>query len=472
MPFTSIHFLFIFLPVVLFLFYVLPHRHWRNAVLVISSLIFFAWADPTHLPVLIVSVLINYSFGLVIGLFLKKSKTLTSRVFMWMAVIVNLLILSFYKYLGFFGEFIQTLPQIQIEINDQVLPLGISYFTFSGISYIIDIYQDVEKAEKNILRFSSYLIMFPKLLQGPITRFKELKNELLNPRFISEDVMQGVRRFIIGLAKKVILADSLSIAANKVFDADLTHIGASVAWYGLIAYTLEIYFDFSGYTDMAIGLGRIFGFKLPENFNFPYISRSITDFWRRWHLSLTSWFRNYLFIPLEFARKKEKHLRQQSNILIVFLLTGLWHGASLNFVLWGGYFGLILAIEASGFGKILKKVPKFIQHFYALILIMIGWIFFRITDIGEWGLFLKALFGANGWMDTVTLRTLNIVFYFPIFILAIVLSTPIFKTLEEKIALRAGIIRVLADIILIGIFIVVVGYILSNGYTSFMYAQF
>ena len=391
---------------------------------------------------------------------------------MWMAVIVNLLILSFYKYLGFFGEFIQTLPQIQIEINDQVLPLGISYFTFSGISYIIDIYQDVEKAEKNILRFSSYLIMFPKLLQGPITRFKELKNELLNPRFISEDVMQGVRRFIIGLAKKVILADSLSIAANKVFDADLTHIGASVAWYGLIAYTLEIYFDFSGYTDMAIGLGRIFGFKLPENFNFPYISRSITDFWRRWHLSLTSWFRNYLFIPLEFARKKEKHLRQQSNILIVFLLTGLWHGASLNFVLWGGYFGLILAIEASGFGKILKKVPKFIQHFYALILIMIGWIFFRITDIGEWGLFLKALFGANGWMDTVTLRTLNIVFYFPIFILAIVLSTPIFKTLEEKIALRAGIIRVLADIILIGIFIVVVGYILSNGYTSFMYAQF
>lgn len=391
---------------------------------------------------------------------------------MWMAVIVNLLILSFYKYLGFFGEFIQTLPQIQIEINDQVLPLGISYFTFSGISYIIDIYQDVEKAEKNILRFSSYLIMFPKLLQGPITRFKELKNELLNPRFISEDVMQGVRRFIIGLAKKVILADSLSIAANKVFDADLTHIGASVAWYGLIAYTLEIYFDFSGYTDMAIGLGRIFGFKLPENFNFPYISRSITDFWRRWHLSLTSWFRNYLFIPLEFARKKEKHLRQQSNILIVFLLTGLWHGASLNFVLWGGYFGLILAIEASGFGKILKKVPKFIQHFYALILIMIGWIFFRITDIGEWGLFLKALFGANGWMDTVTLRTLNIVFYFPIIILAIVLSTPIFKTLEEKIALRAGIIRVLADIILIGIFIVVVGYILSNGYTSFMYAQF
>ena len=391
---------------------------------------------------------------------------------MWMAVIVNILILCFYKYLGFFGEFIQTLTQIQIEINDQVLPLGISYFTFSGISYIIDIYQDVEKAEKNILRFSSYLIMFPKLLQGPITRFKELKNELLNPQFISEDVMQGVRRFIIGLTKKVILADSLSIAANKVFDADLTHIGASVAWYGLIAYTLEIYFDFSGYTDMAIGLGRIFGFKLPENFNFPYISRSITDFWRRWHLSLTSWFRNYLFIPLEFARKKEKHLRQQSNILIVFLLTGLWHGASLNFVLWGGYFGLILAIEASGFGKILKKVPKFIQHFYALILIMIGWIFFRITDIGEWGLFLKALFGANGWMDTVTLRTLNIVFYFPIIILAIVLSTPIFKTLEEKIALRAGIIRVLADIILIGIFIVVVGYILSNGYTSFMYAQF
>jgi alginate O-acetyltransferase complex protein AlgI len=472
MPFASIHFLFIFFPIVLLLFYILPYRKWRNIVLVLASLFFLGWADPTHLPIIVASVLINYVYGFLIGLFQDKNETFASRIHMWIAVLINLLILCLYKYLGFIDENIQALIQIPLNIKAQILPLGISYFTFSGISYILDVYNGVEKAEKNVFRFSAYMIMFPKLLQGPITRLGQVKNELLNPHFITEEVMQGVRRFVVGLAKKVILADSLAIVANKVFDADLFRISAGVAWYGLIAYTLQIYFDFSGYTDMAIGLGRIFGFKLPENFNYPYISLSITDFWRRWHMSLTNWFRTYLFIPLEFMRKKEKGFRQQSNILIVFLLTGLWHGASWNFVIWGGYFGLILAIEASGFGKFLKKSPRFMQHIYSLALVMLGWIFFRLTSIQNWGLFIRALFGANGWTGASTLRTLNILFYIPIVILALLFCLPLVSKMENKILIKFGFMRVFVDIVYLGLFVLAISYLLSNGFTSFLYAQF
>jgi alginate O-acetyltransferase complex protein AlgI len=472
MPFASIHFVFLFLPITLFLYYVIPNRYWKNFILVYASFFFFAWSDPTHIPLLFASILINYLFGLLIDLFTGKNHSLASRITMWIAVIINILILGFYKYLGFFGDNIQALFKIELDIKTQVLPLGISYFTFSGISYILDIFRGVEKAEKNILRFTSFLVMFPKLLQGPITRFGQVKNELLNPHFVMDDVLQGVRRFIMGLAKKVIIADSLAIAANKVFDGSLSKIGADVAWFGLIAYTLQIYFDFAGYTDMAVGLGMIFGFKLPENFNFPYISRSISEFWRRWHMSLTAWFRTYLFIPLEFARKKEKFLRQQSNILIVFLFTGLWHGASWNFVIWGGYFGLILAVEASGFGKILKKAPRFVQHFYSIALIMLGWIFFRLTDIKDWGPFFKALFGGNGWTGLENLRSYRILYYIPIVILAIVFSTSLLHTLETKLQLKSGVARIIMDVVYLAVFGLVICYMLSNGFSSFLYAQF
>lgn len=472
MSFASIYFLFLFLPAVLLSFYILPYRNWRNTIIAFASLGFFGWVDPTHLPVLIASVLINYFCGILIGHYLDNNRAAASRYYMIVAVIINIIILCFYKYLGFFGKNIQALTGIPLNIKEQALPLGISYFTFSGISYILDIYLGVEKAEKNILRFSSYIIMFPKLLQGPITRFKEVKNELLNFHFVVEDVMQSVRRFIIGLAKKVILADSLAIAANKVFETNFAEIGASVAWFGLIAYTLQIYFDFSGYTDMAIGLGGIFGIKLPENFNYPYISRSITDFWRRWHMSLTSWFRNYVFIPLEFARKKDRILRQQSDIMIVFLLTGLWHGASWNFVIWGGYYGLVLAVEASGLGKLLKRTPRFFQHFYSISLIMLGWTFFRLTNFLDWGPFFKALFGAYGWTGPITLRSLNILFYIPIVLLAVLFCTPLISRMEKKLIIHQGYVRALVDILYLVIFFLGISYILSKGFTPFMYAQF
>ncbi len=472
MPFSSITFIFLFLPITLIAFYVLPRKGWRNLVLVLTSLVFFAWSDPTHIHILFLSIIINYLWGRFIGRAQTQNATKKAKTQMWIGILLNLGLLGFYKYTGFFLEILNTVLPVSIDYTQKALPLGISFFTFSGISYILDIYNEIHLPEKNLVRFSSYLIMFPKLVQGPITRFIQVKDELPQPKFIPLGIMEGVRRFIGGLAKKVILADSLGMATNKVFASDFNEMGAGLAWFGLIAYTLQIYLDFSGYTDMAIGVGQMLGFKLPENFNFPYVSRSISDFWRRWHITLGAWFRTYLFIPLEFARKKARVLRQQSNLMIVFLLTGLWHGASWNFVIWGAYYGIILAIEASGFGKKLKKAAPFFQYAYAIILIMIGWIFFRITDVSEWGSFFSALFGANGWANLVTFRSLNILFYLPFLIPAILLSLPFLHQFGEKIKAKGGKALLALDIGYIALFLFTITFILSKGFTAFMYVEF
>jgi alginate O-acetyltransferase complex protein AlgI len=392
--------------------------------------------------------------------------------YLWIGIILNLLLLGFYKYTGFFLESINAFLPVTINYTDKALPLGISFFTFSGISYIVDIYNDIHPPEKNFIRFTAYLIMFPKLVQGPITRFIEVKDNLINHRVLPLGIMEGVRRFIGGLAKKVILADSLGIATNKVFSANFNEMGAGLAWFGLLAYTLQIYLDFSGYTDMAIGIGQMLGFKLPENFNFPYISKSISDFWRRWHITLGAWFRTYLFIPLEFSRKKVRVLRQQTNLLIVFFLTGLWHGADWNFVIWGVYYGVILAIEASGFSKKLKKAAPLFQHLYSMILIMVGWIFFRITAIEEWRSFFSALLGINGWQNLVTFRSLNILFYIPFLIPAILFSLPFMHQLGERFRVQKGKSLVALDIGYLVLFLFTVTFILSKGFTAFMYVEF
>jgi alginate O-acetyltransferase complex protein AlgI len=460
------------LPITLILFYILPKKGWRSLVLVGVSLVFFAWSDPTHIHILFISILINFFWGRLVGRAKEQEAGKKAKTHMWIGVILNLLLLGFYKYTGFFLDILESLLPISISFTQRALPLGISFFTFSGISYILDIFNGVNQAENNIIHFSSYLIMFPKLVQGPITRLIQIKDSLFNPKFIPLGIMEGVRRFIGGLAKKVILADSLSIATNKIFSANFNEMGANVAWFGLIAYTLQIYLDFSGYTDMAIGIGQMLGFKLPENFNFPYMSRSISDFWRRWHITLGSWFRTYLFIPLEFARKKEKFLRQQSNLLIVFFLTGLWHGASWNFIIWGTYYGVLLAIEASGFGKKLRKSAGFIQHSYSLILIMVGWVFFRITDINQWGSFFGALFGKNGWLNNVTFRSLNILFYLPFLLPAILFSLPYMHQLAEKVKTKDGRGLIALDLSYVVLFLFTLTFILSKGFTAFMYAQF
>ena len=472
MSFASVHFIFLFLPVVLLLYTLVPKGNWRNVVLVVSSLVFFAWVDFKNLHLVLLFILLNYLLGLAIGTFQMHDRLAASRWVMRVAVALNLLILVFYKYLGFFEAIIQRLMSVELPVEKPGMILGLSYFIFSSLSYILDVHRQAQKPEKNILKFSAYLIMFPKLIQGPISLYKDLAPQFTPQQINLDDLTAGIRRFIVGLAKKVILADSLAVAASRVFGTDPRRLGAGVAWFGLIAYTLVIYFDFAGYTDMALGIGRMLGFRLPENFNAPYISRSISDFWRRWHISLTAWFRTYVFIPLEFKRRKSKFLRQQVNILIVFLLTGLWHGASWNFLIWGGYFGLILAFEASGFEKILKRAPRFLQHAYTLLIVMVGWVFFRITDLQSWGPFFGALFGVNGITHLETLRSLNILFYIPLLLLGILLCVPLVSQLKLLPPVKASIRHAFADLMVFGLFLLSVSYILSNGFKVFMYASF
>jgi alginate O-acetyltransferase complex protein AlgI len=472
MSFASIHFLFLFVPITFLLYFLLSKGNWRYGVLVVSSLIFFAWVDFASLHFLLLFVIVNYLVGLVLGFFHTYEKVKITRVTMWSGVALNLLFLGFFKYSGFFTQIVRGLSGMGPSIVSPGLFLGLSYLTFSSLSYILDVYHQVREPERNLLKFSAYLVMFPKLVQGPIALYRDLGPQLTSKRLNPADLNYGVRRFIIGLAKKVILADSLAIAANRVFAADAQRLGAGVAWFGLLAYTLVIYFDFAGYTDMALGIGRVLGFRLPENFNAPYLSRSITDFWRRWHISLTAWFRTYVFIPLEFKRRRVKFLRQQSHILIVFLLTGLWHGASWNYVIWGGYYGLILALEASGFGKALKRAPVVLQHLYTLLIVMVGWVFFRITRLQNWGPFFGALFGANGFTHLETLRTLNILFYLPLLLVGIVACLPLGSILETRWIADLKIKNVLADLLVFGVFLLSLSYMLTNGFQVFMYAQF
>lgn len=472
MAFSSIVFLFIFFPAV-FLLYILFKNSWyRNSILLVASLVFFAWADLGHVHILVLSVLLNYGIGRLLEDANERQKNKLSRVLIWSGLAGNLGILFFYKYLGFFDGVLMAITGASFSLHQIALPLGLSYFTFSGISYLIDVHQGVEKGEKNFLRFSNYMLMFPKLLQGPITRFGQVKNELVNTEISWENVAIGIRRLILGLAKKILLADTMATVANRVFQVSPERYGVVVAWTGIIAYTLQIYFDFSGYTDMAIGIGRIFGFRLPENFNYPYISRSISEFWRRWHMTLTAWFRTYVFIPLEFLHKKQKFLRQQTNLVIVFLLTGLWHGAGWNYVIWGLYFGVILAIESGSWGKTLKKVHPILQHAYTSILIIAGWGFFALTDMNRWKPFFSALFGFNGWSGTVNLRSLNVLAFVPMIIISVLFSTPILGNLQKKIEKNEKIGYPVSIFISLFLFFLSIAFLISKGYTAFIYAQF
>lgn len=390
---------------------------------------------------------------------------------MYAAVAGNLLPLLFYKYSAFALRNVNAVFSTSIETGSLIIPLGISFITFSSISYLLDVYRDMSKPQKDPVSLGLYLSFFPKLIQGPIVRYEQFEEQLAARKINLDDIVVGSRRFIIGLAKKVLIADLLAVAANNVFGTPYDLIGMDLAWYGLICYAMQIYFDFSGYTDMAVGLGRIFGFRLPENFNYPYISKSITDFWRRWHMTLTGWFRIYVFIPLEFARKKVKFFRQQTNLILVFLLTGLWHGANWNFILWGVYFGIILALESGSFGRKLKKIPAFLQHAYALMLILLGWVFFRIEKASEWSSFLKALLGGNGLTGMENLRSLNILLYLPVLFLAILVSTNIPNLMVQKIKPRP-VVNLLEKAILIALFILSISFTIANGYKAFLYQQF
>jgi len=468
MAFTNLTFIFLFLPV-FFLVYVLLPKSWpRSGFLLLASIFFYFWAEPRHIRLILLLILLNYLLARIIS---STKKEWLSRTAYILAILVNLAILIFYKSSAFFIQNLLRPLGFDLPKAGFALPLGLSFITFSALSYLFDLYHDHTLIEKNLIRFASFVMLFPKLTQGPITRYQAIREQLKLRSVPLADISAGIQRALLGLAKKVLIADNMGVVAERVFQVDLATLGAGTAWYGLLAFNLQIYFDFSGYTDIAIGLGRILGFDLPENFNFPYIAHSMADFWRRWHMTLTEWFRRYVFTPLEFKRRREKFLRLQTDILIVFLLTGFWHGSTWNYILWGLYHGLFLAVEASSWGEQLKKLPRVLQHFYTLLAVALGWVLFRFRDPANWLPFLKALAGFNGWSGFSTLRTLNILSYMPLFILGWALSAPLGQLVPEKVR-SSSLFKAFSSAASLGLFLMSVACLVSRGYQAFLYRQF
>ena len=389
MVFSSAYFMFVFLPVVL-LFIGVLHKRFHNAILLLASLYFYAWGSVSHTSILVVSISLNYLFGRLIASGEGKQRGLLLGI----AITINLGILTYLKYANFFLDNFNGVRSIFghsiIEFKEIVLPIGVSFFTFQAISYLVDVYRKTSPVQKNYLDLALYISLFPQLVAGPIVRYNDVVDQLKNRVLSMSKAAQGVHRFIIGFAKKILIANYVGYIADLIFGQSIDDISTGAAWLGIVCYTLQIYFDFSGYSDMAIGLGKIFGFDFIENFNLPYIADSIRDFWRRWHISLSTWFRDYLYIPLGGNRKGE--LLTLRNLMLVFLLTGLWHGASWTFVIWGIYHGVFLLIERLGFDKLLNFVYKPIRIAYTLLVVMVGWVLFRSETLELANAFIKKMF--------------------------------------------------------------------------------
>jgi alginate O-acetyltransferase complex protein AlgI len=390
MVFSSLLFLFLFLPAVLFLYFVSPWRV-KNFILFATSLVFYAWGEPVYIVIMLFSTAADYSFGLLLSN--PKLNVVQRRLTVGSSMIISLAVLGYFKYADFLINNVNGLLGTQIPLTELALPIGISFYTFQSMSYIIDVYRGTAKAQRNWVDFGTYVALFPQLVAGPIVQYSTIAEQLRHRTVDITLFAEGVRRFIIGLAKKVLLANNIGLLWYTISSASSGTMPAMTAWLGMIAFAFQIYFDFSGYSDMAIGLGRMFGFRFNENFNRPYTAQSITDFWRRWHISLSTWFRDYVYIPLGGNRKGP--WLQLRNIMIVWLLTGIWHGASWNFMLWGIYFGVILVIEKWIGLKLLQQVPAWVRHMYALFLIMIGWVFFAFEDLSNMGAYFAAMFGVN-----------------------------------------------------------------------------
>ena len=402
MVFSSTIFLCVYLPLVLLGYYICPKKG-RNLFLLIVSLVFYAWGEPKYVFLMIFSILVNYIFGRLMDKNRGRQKRM--KLLLVLSVVIDLGLLSVFKYTDFVITNINAIFGSSFDLLKIALPIGISFYTFQAMSYTIDVYRNDVRVQKNLIDFGMYITMFPQLIAGPIVRYADVQDQLAERSVTTADFSEGVMRFVVGLGKKVLLANQMGAVWSEIYALG-GDVSALMAWTGAIAYTFQIYFDFSGYSDMAIGLGRMFGFKFPENFRYPYQSVSITDFWRRWHITLSTWFKEYLYIPL--GGNRCGLARQALNLLIVWSLTGFWHGAGWNFVMWGLYYFVILFIEKLFLLKALDKLPKLFRHVYALLLIVIGWVIFASDDVSVLLPYLGSMFGANGaigGMDVYTLLT-------------------------------------------------------------------
>lgn len=397
MVFSSLTFLCIFLPIVVILYGIFPVK-WRNFLLLAASLVFYAWGEPRYILIMLFSTVFDYINGRLIEYYDKQQKQKAKKRVVMVSIVGNLGILAFFKYTDMLIVSWNQITASNLSLLKIALPIGISFYTFQTMSYTIDVYRGLVKAQRNLISFGMYVCMFPQLIAGPIVRYQTIADQIDERKENNAVWVAGMQRFILGLAKKVILANQIGRLWEEISTTQMTQLSTAGAWLGAIAYTFQIYFDFSGYSDMAIGLGKMFGFTFPENFKHPYESKSITEFWRRWHITLSTWFREYVYIPLGGNRKGLK--RQIVNLLIVWFLTGLWHGASWNFVLWGLYYFVLLVIEKVFLLAKMQRWPRVLQHFYALFFIVTGWVVFAIEDFHKMGQYLLVMFGLRGsWIN-------------------------------------------------------------------------
>ena len=468
MLFSSIVFLFTFLPAVMILYYLLPVR-FRNVILLLASLVFYAWGEPVYLFLMLLSILFNYFSGLDIARNLQdKRAAKRSLVF---NLIINLAVLGFFKYEGFVLDTLNGILPVHISYHALPLPIGISFYTFQILSYIIDVYRGNVKVQTNLPNFALYVTMFPQLIAGPIVQYADVDEQLASREISRTKFGEGSMYFIRGLAKKVLLANTSGMIFTEVSGLAKGNIAVMTAWLGAFAYMFQIYFDFSGYSDMAIGLGKMFGFEFNMNFNYPYVSKSITEFWRRWHISLSSWFRDYVYIPLGGNRvSKIKHIR---NLLIVWFLTGLWHGAAWNVVAWRLYYGVILIIEKYLLSPVLDRLPDVVRHIYSIVLVVIGWVLFFSSSFGQAADYIRVMFGAgaHGFADreSMYLLTSNLILW----LILIFGSTPLVHfRYEHMLRSKKWNTTIINSVVYAALFIVCIAYLVTETYNPFLYFRF
>lgn len=464
MVFSSLVFLFAYLPITLLAYYLVP-RQGRNIFLFIVNLIFYGWGEPKLVLLMVFNIFFNYIGGWLVDKYRADAKK--KKLFLILTCVLDIGILAVFKYTGMITETLNMLPFLNIPELQISLPIGISFYTFQTMSYVIDVYRDDAPVSKNFINFGTYVALFPQLIAGPIVRYRDVAEQLVNRRETLEMFTRGVKLFMVGLAKKVIIANTMGTLTTNIF-ATTDENGVVGTWVGMIAYTFQIYFDFSGYSDMACGLGNMLGFEFLKNFNYPYIAKSITDFWRRWHISLSTWFKEYVYIPLGGNRKGIK--RQILNLLIVWGLTGLWHGAAYNFVLWGLYYGLLLILEKFVLKKFLDRLPSFVQHIYTLFIVIIGWGLFYFTDVGQLGEFMADLFNfGNGICGN---QAFNLIMSnLPILIIAAVASTPLAAMLYNRFE-HTRFMWIPETLYCMGVLGVSTASLVNQSYNPFLYFRF
>ncbi|MDE7055154.1 MAG: MBOAT family protein [Oscillospiraceae bacterium] len=461
MIFSSLPFLFFYLMAVLAVYKVSPLKL-RNLILLLVSLFFYGWGEPVYILIMFLSIAVDYVHGMLVERWRddgrKARRAVASSVFF------NLAILVFFKYWDFIAANVNAFTGLGLPVLGLPLPIGISFYTFQTMSYTIDVYRRDAPVQKNVVTFGAYVTLFPQLIAGPIVRYKSVAEQLEGRREDLEKFVSGIRRFSVGAAKKVLLANAI----GQLWDQSLAagSLSAAGAWMGLAAYAFQIYFDFSGYSDMAIGLGRMLGFEFLENFNYPYISKSVVEFWKRWHISLTTWFREYVYFPLGGNRvSKAKWIR---NILTVWLLTGIWHGAGWNFLLWGLYYGLWMLAERLFLGKYLEKLPDVLRHAYTMLIVLIGWALFAVEDMGRLGAYFRSLFGGGGLyapVDGYRLRT-----YLPTLVILAIGSTPLMKRVWDKLGERGQ--AALQPVLVLAALVLCTASLVDAGYNPFLYFRF